>query len=352
MSQFSSNKILKHLDRVLEWQQTGFSRPVTYELDMTNTCDSRCSFCFGYRNREENPFSLRIEEVRDMLDQIRGFGGMGVTFTGGGEPLCNRDTFKAVKYAKEIGLDVGFITNGIMLDRRKCAALAEYCTWVRVSLDAGSKKYYRLTHGLDSDTFQKVIENTAMLVEEKKRTGSSVTVGTGFLTFPEITGEMEKFVDISSGIGVDYAQFRPLLKGFNGSELNSDPGGSVSVMDELKNVLKKSRNGFRVLYSLSKYEKMEKGCTARKYRECFGHNFATVIAADKKMYLCCHMRGVEKYCIGDLSRDSLKEIWSSRRRAETVAKLDFRDCPLLCRCDGINEVLWDITRDKEHCNFL
>ncbi len=350
MTQFSSNKIFNHLERLSEWRDKGISRPVTYELDMTNLCDSRCCFCFGYKDRERKPYSIKLPEAKNIIKQIDDFGGKAVTFTGGGEPLCNPDTMDALEYAASLGLDVGFISNGIALNGEKIRILVNSCKWIRISLDAGSKKYYLISHGLDSGIFKKVVENTGKLVEEKRRTGSPVTIGTGFLTFPEMTEDMEDFIRVSSEIGVDYAQFRPLLKNFREKEINLNI--DKKILQNLEKGLKYGVNGFNVLYSKNKYEKMKKNKVARNYKKCLGHNFATVIAADKRMYVCCHMRGIKKYCIGDLSKNSLREIWNSKQRREVLNRINFKDCPLLCRCDGMNEILWDITEKREHENFL
>lgn len=350
MSQFSYNKIFNHLDRVAEWQKTTLSRPITYEVDMTNLCDSKCPFCFGYKDRVKKPYSLSFNDIKDILKQIKDFGGRGVTFTGGGEPLCNPDTIKGVKLAKKIGLDVGFITNGIALDKEKIAALVSSCVWIRVSLDAGSKKYYKISHGLDRQTFENVVSNIAGLVKEKRKNGADITIGTGFLTCSAMIPDMKNFIKISSDLGVDYAQFRPLLKSFSQKEINTVVDDRI--LDELNSGLNYSGNGFKVLYSKNKYEKMKKEFVGKNYQKCFGHHFAAVIAADKKMYLCCHKRGVKKYCLGDLSKQPLEIIWKSLRRREVYGRIDFGDCPLLCRCDGINEVLWDIIKKRKHKNFL
>ena len=40
--QFSSDKILKHIDRVNAWLKRENPRPITVELDMTNVCNHRC----------------------------------------------------------------------------------------------------------------------------------------------------------------------------------------------------------------------------------------------------------------------------------------------------------------------
>jgi radical SAM protein with 4Fe4S-binding SPASM domain len=90
----------------------------------------------------------------------------------------------------------------------------------------------------------------------------------------------------------------------------------------------------------------------RYYRKCYGQQFATVITASGKMYICCHLRGYEKYCIGDLNKDSFKKIWHSKRRKEVVEKIDFSDCIPLCRDNTFNQILWNIKQPREHVNFL
>lgn len=350
MNQFSQEKILHHIDRVAEWQKSGCSRPITYELDMTNVCNSRCSFCFGFSSVTPETSSIPLAEAKKIIRQIREMGGKAITFTGGGEPLCNPATIDAVIYAKKCGLDVGFITNGIMISVENARVLVDSCTWIRVSLDAGSSKTYEITHGLNSDAFARVIENVSLLVGCKKASDSRATIGTGFITFPSVTRDMIRFVKISGELGVDYAQFRPLLKKFRQKEINMVP--DYRILREIDRCKKLAFPGFSVLSSLHKYNAMKNGSVDRGYTVCNGHHFATVIAADRKMYLCCHMRGMQKYCIGDLSTHTLKQIWTSPRRRKVFERIDFSDCPLLCRCDGFNTILWHMEQNQDHLNFL
>jgi hypothetical protein len=90
----------------------------------------------------------------------------------------------------------------------------------------------------------------------------------------------------------------------------------------------------------------------RNYGKCYGQQFATVIAADAKMYVCCHMRGYAKYCIGDFKKNSFKEIWCSTKRRKAVENIDFNDCVPLCRDNTFNQILWNIKQPREHVNFL
>ncbi|MBN1824237.1 MAG: radical SAM protein [Endomicrobiales bacterium] len=350
MNQFSSFKILHHFDRIVEWKRDGISRPITYELDMTNVCNSNCPFCFGFYERGRDKSSMSFEEARDIISQIRDFGGRGLTFTGGGEPLCNKHTLDAVKYARSAGLDIGFITNGLLLNEEASNVLLENCTWIRISIDAGSAAGYEQSHGMNGSSFGGVIENLKKMMKTREKTGSGATVGTGYLTYRSDRQEMRDFVRVSKEAGVDYAQFRPLLKTFEQEEINRKPDRrTIEIIEEVESMADEK---FKVLSSIHKYENMKNGTVNRKYRECYGHNFATVIAANKKVYLCCHVRGIEKYCLGDLSREKLADIWRSERRKNVSKNIEIGKCPLLCRCDGINDVLWNICNSESHVNFL
>lgn len=350
MNQFSQEKILHHIDRVVEWQKSGYSRPVTYELDMTNVCNSRCSFCFGFSSAAPETSSIALADAKKIIRQIKDMGGKGITFTGGGEPLCNPATIEAVRFARNCGLDVGFITNGILITNENARVLVDHCTWIRVSLDAGSRKTYKVTHGLNSDTFDRVIANIALLVRCKKSRQSLVTIGTGFITFPAVTRDMAPFVKLSRDLGVDYAQFRPLLKKFKQKEINAAP--DLRILRQIDRCRALAVPGFSIVSSLHKYNAMSSGNIQRGYAVCNGHHFAAVIAADRKMYLCCHMRGMEKYCIGDLQKYTLNQIWKSAGRRKVFENIDFADCPLLCRCDGFNTTLWRMSLPQDHRNFL
>lgn len=351
VKQFSSDKILGHLDRIKEWLDSGVSRPITYELDMTNICNHRCHYCFGFYGRD-NQESLALGEAKRFIKQVKDFGARGITFTGGGEPLCNPATLEAVEFARAVGLDIGFITNGTLITEEVAQNLLRNCTWLRVSLDAASADVFKLTHGLNGVAYNAVIKNIALLVNKKIQINSSCSIGVGCLTFPGMKREILKFAKLCRDLKVDYAQYRPLLPAFSRGSVNYNTRLERGIVKEIERALKLSSCGCQVLYSMHKYDSLTSGERAKNYGQCYGHHFATVIAADKKMYLCCHFRGIEKYCLGDLTKNTLEEIWYSQRRKEVYENIDFRDCVLLCRCNTFNAILWNIKQEKAHPNFI
>jgi hypothetical protein len=148
--------------------------------------------------------------------------------------------------------------------------------------------------------------------------------------------------------GVDYLQFRP-LQIHRGGKFEYDWREVETKIDEACSY---SGDGYEVLYSKHKYEMIKRKDYGRDYGKCFGHQFASTIAADGKMYICCHTRGYDKYCIGDLRKNSFHEIWNSEERMKAAERIDFKDCIPLCRDNTFNQILWQIKKPREHENFL
>lgn len=337
--QFSPDKIFAHKARVKEWLRNGTARPVTFELDITNRCNNNCPACFGFYPGL-NSQQMSLPDIKEILGQIRGAGGKAVTFTGGGEPTMHPDISRALSLAKARGLDVALITNGLKFNEELPESIMANCTWIRVSLDAASPAVYRATHGLGAAAFKRVKANIAELTRLKTKTGSRCTVGAGFLTSPKTAKDILPFAALCRELGVDYAQYRPLLR------RHGEPDIDYSTPRIIKSIAlaeKRYANGrYKILSSVHKYLLIARGELDRNYSKCFGHNFAAVICADMKMYVCCHMRGISGYSIGDLKKSSLAKIWASGRRGRVTDAINFKDCPPLCRCDSFNRILWKL----------
>jgi len=332
---FGQNKILNHVDRLYEWQNDGEKTLITVEIDMTNNCNNRCPKCIGWAGKKGKE-SLTEREAKDYLFQIRKFGARAIVFTGGGEPLMNKDTLRVVKFARQIGFDIGFITNGLLLSKEAAKVILKNCVWCRISLDADCPRARIANHGLND--FETVVRNIKNICELKKKLKSKCTLGTGYLTGPHTISGMEEFIKLSKKLGVDYAQFRPFH--YDKTDISED------YFRLQKNY---SDNKFKVVASIHKYSRYSDKIE-RPYPKCYGVNFATVIAANANMYICCHMRGYKKYSLGNLREKSMAEIWKNREKV--FKKIDFKDCPPFCRCDEFNRVLFEIKQRKQHINFL
>lgn len=334
--QFGQHKIFDHLDKIFNWINGKTETLVTAKVDMTNKCDSYCPGCVGGRIHPNA--SLTKEQSSYVIDQLSGLELKSVILSGGGEPLMNPHTPYAIEYAKSKGLDVGVITNGLRLDEKISEVISENCTWCRISVDADSPELYKKTHGVGRRSFERVIRNIESLCKTKSKMKSNCTIGAGYLTREDTIEGMVGFTKLSKELGVDYIQFRPFHEDF------------TPIDKQLERAKQYENKNFKIITSEQKYSRFNDE-NKRPYRECLSMNFIAVISADMKVYTCCHARGKEIYTIGDLTKESLREIWE-QRKDYTLWEEITKNCPLFCEADTHNRVLSNIVRPKQHVNFI
>lgn len=334
MTPFDSTKILHYTSHVDAIVHNDWCPPITVELDLTNLCNHCCRDCAGGKH---NKSSLTLNESHNYINQLVSSDTRGLIFTGGGEPLVHQYAIDIITYARNTGLHIGLITNGGLLNREKVNALLPICDWIRVSLDAGSPEDFKLTHGMATDEYYKILSNIDLLGECKTRTGSSCTIGVGYLIDHNNRGNFTKLVARLCDSGVDYIQARPFHY------------RAIDVSDDISMAKKYETANFRIVCSTSKYVNLN---IERPYNYCYAAKVCGVIQADANIPICCHMRGLPQFYIGSLHEKSWDEIWYSKHKAEILSRLNVHNCIPLCRGDGINRVIYNLLCPIEHLQFL
>lgn len=331
---FGSNKLLKHLDRVDAWQRGEVPPPVTVEFDLTGRCNHRCPECAGLYHHSE----MQSDTAREWLTQLESYGVRGLIFTGGGEPLMHPDCLPLVEYAKGLGMQVGFITNGSLLREEHAERLTLACTWIRVSIDAADADTYQQIHGVGNSEFVRAWQSVGFLSEARDKHQSSCTVGVGYLYGEQTFRGTPVAIVKARNLGADYLQIRPF----------HNDGFPLTIL-ALGSYKSEERGRFHVISSTHKYQ-----CQGgkRTYATCHGAWFTSVIQADGSVQLCCHLRGNPAWSLGSMNQQSFKEIWSSPRHAELLQRLEVEQCIPLCRNDGINRDLEAILKPICHEDFL
>lgn len=117
-------------------------------LELTNACNLRCPYCAS-RSGVRREVELTQQEWFELLEQLVELGAEGVTLMGG-ELFLYEGWLNVARRAREVGLGVGVITNGLLVDSRRLADLISLdLDILGVSLDGATREGYRAVRGVD-----------------------------------------------------------------------------------------------------------------------------------------------------------------------------------------------------------
>lgn len=167
---FNSYKLLAHVE---EWKRIRPNHPVPAPIlvtvDPSNICNLDCKWCNAAYIRNKNKQMLSeiiLMQIADYLPrwahQLRGV--QAVCIAGGGEPLTNPHVGAFIDRLINNGIEVGVVTNGVLIDR--FIEPLSKCTWVGVSVDAGTYETYEKNKG--HNKFHTVIDNMSKLISYSK----------------------------------------------------------------------------------------------------------------------------------------------------------------------------------------
>jgi len=184
------------------------------------------------------------------------------------------------------------------------------------------------------------------LVDAKK--SSECTVGVGYLIDNDSIAGMEDAMRVVGELGADYLQFRPvyLAPWFNGP-------ASIDFKRYRAEYEKRHKYNYTITQSAVKFDKLERGDVDRKYSACHGQQFCAVVTSTGDVVLCCLLRGQPQFVLGNIHKESFDTIWNSEYRQHVIKNLNMdKDCPPLCRCDALNEMLEHLKELPNHVHFL
>lgn len=353
MKFISSDKVLKS-EEFINWRTGVTVKPQVMEIHPSNVCCNACSYCF-YKDRNDAKI-MTDEELGQALDYCKDIGVKAVTFSGGGEPFCNKDFLSNLAYATAaLDLEVGVITNGVLLDRGMAEMVLSMpkIKWIRISFDAIDSEQYQTIRG--TNTFDIVKQNIKDLLEVKKACGSKTTIGIQMVVCENNWFDIIDFINFcrENFTEINYIQIRPLEVMFN-----SKPYDEIQKEEIYKQIeyIKTSEIKFYNKVIISDKWDLIFGERDFGFTKCHCAPFIGVIDAYSNFYLCCHQVQQKDYLIGNIKEMSPEQFWVSRRKCYEHLGLTqgFNPavCPVGCRGAGINRTLQGILEKGEHDLFL
>lgn len=330
-------KVLCWRDRIDKILEGDIPPPVAVEIDPSNLCTQNCVWCMFKDFKLRERVSLDPTMLDDLISDLAEFGVKAITFTGGGEPLVNPATPGAMRKASELGMQVGLVTNGDMLEREDVSnAVFDTCRYVRLSIDTGSDDtYFRLKQPKNRNQLTRNLGSMRRLVEG----GFSGDVGAAFLIHPDTYRELPTLIARLEDVGASYFQVRPCI----GVEF------TPTVINFSRDVIEGYRGKLKIYSNFKRFDEIKYGMN---FQKCRATPLLGIVGANAKMYLCCQFRGNSDYVIGDIKKKTFSEQWGGELHRKAIERIDISRCPP-CRYSTFNHLIKEVfLNDKMHRNFL
>lgn len=356
MERLGAEKIIYSADRLVDIKMRGDTYPVHMVVGVTDYCNHKCIFCNSEFATADTTRVHAIDKdvLLRFLKEAREAGLKAVTICGCGEPLIYPEIESLLYEIHNMGLEIGIFTNGSKLTETIRKAILDTCTFVRCSINASNAIEHETVHRVKGE-FDKIVENVTNLVKEKKQKGLELpTIGVQFVFYAENYLSIYNAAKLWKEVGADYFEVKPLIEG-EGSAV-----GTEVFPAEDKNAVKKQMDLAKGLetetYSVYvKYDQYIKTMTdnTRGYKVCYGHALDPNLWSDGNMFICSNHEHNEDI-IGNIYENTFMEIWHGEKRKKRIQEIRVDACPRGCRCDPINEKIWDFLHPDKlvHPNFI
>src|SRR5690349_15806888 len=150
------------------------STPQMYYVIFSGRCNVACTFCTIYKEVEP---MLSGEVMLRIVREARDLSGSGFNISlSGGEPMIYRPLYDVLELARDLKINFGFTTNGYLLTKQNVAKALECGLFnINISIESVTPEVNESVRPRKNGT-QQTLEGIDNLVEEKRRTGSRVSI--------------------------------------------------------------------------------------------------------------------------------------------------------------------------------
>lgn len=296
----------------------GQVRPIHWDVDPSSACDHRCRGCpyifdgpidpmLGVVRPESAPDKrtmLEYGRFSAFVTEAAERGARAVTFVGGGEPTLHPRFPEMMRRVHDAGLKFGVVTHfGRKYDEDffRVAALA---TWIRVSVNAGTRGTYLRHQG--KDDFDRAIENAARLAPLGPRVGMS------FLVTNDNFLEIQLAARVAKVRGLAYVQFKPIVEVALGQAYAGHYEGrrvGEVVVEQLARAAKEADSSFQVIDQWSgRLDELGRHVRGEFSGRCWVPRFNPKLGANGVVYTCCELAYSDEGAIGSIYDEPLVTI--------------------------------------------
>jgi organic radical activating enzyme len=329
-------KLLRYFDRVQGILDGKFLPPIMADVDLVNgACNLNCEWCAQRASQETKTTTfMSMKTMKEMGPFCKKWGIKSWRIAGDSEPTLNSNIHYLFRSGHEHGIDMGLITNGVLLDRVKDL---HFLSWLGVSLDAATAKTWSRLKRSPEENFYRVIDNIKRIRDDIP--GLEVSI---------------KFIRWCNKIHLGRKDLSPNLTAPNKRKptpiRQKDNYADAEILPQLAKEL-----GCKYILrdALPK-----NSATQYQFEVCQGTPLYATFGADHKFYLCCDVR-TSYILTDDYTRNDWQELydlWGSQKHKDLVASITPKKCKF-CSKEWLNTIIGNIILDgkyskKYQVNFI
>ncbi|HON58399.1 MAG TPA: radical SAM protein [Smithella sp.] len=332
----NAKRILTLYDRAREIKKGLIPPPRMAIIYPNYLCNYDCPGCeYAIVNRQ-NKSQMDLSRFLTLLDELRDIGVDSVELCGGGEPTLYPYLQDVILHGRRRGLSFGLLTNGSCLGGEMAMIVARELSYVRISLDAATNATYLKVKRPTGADFNSVIANIQDIMRQRKRIKSQLLISIKFLVSQLNRHEIPAAFELAQTLKVDSLQFKALRQ----SAYSLTPKQQDRAAARIRR-LKDAYPGLNVLGGVGKINAS---------RRCWLSPLQTTIDACGDVFLCCYyLHRRPRHCIGNIHKNSFREIWGSPRHLRAISAIRPAECNLLdCRFVNYMKVLEPLLEDSRH----
>lgn len=295
-------------DKAIIPQLTQF--PSMVMIDTTTRCNLACAHCPSSKLSEDPAYlgDIDVDLYKKIICEIAEENSKTIVRPfDGGEPFMRKDIEELIRFAKDKGIEyVSINSNGLLITPERCEKLLDSrLDHIEISIDAATPETYAMIRR--SKHYNKLLENIEHLNKRRSAKNSNIKITVSFVKQRDNLHELQKFADywrdkVDSICIREYHQHNRLIDGHGAYK--------------------------------QKLEQVRYPCPYLWER--------LIINYDGKVRFCESDWQTDKTVVGDVFRQSIKEIWLGdeyQKIRQTHLDRNF-DHPFCCNCSDWQEIVW------------
>ena len=289
--------------------------PRTMVFMPNNTCTTNCVYC--YADRSIVPKAMDFQRVQSIIEECRHLHMMDFSITGG-------DIF-IYKYWRELlacinenGFQIGLLSTKTPLQKADIELLKKYDVNLQFSLDTMNPTISKQIVGMNSNYLEKVKQMFTWCDE----IGLKFKVATVLTTLNEDPMQLEDlYTFLQSFQSFHFWEIRLANKSLyskqNFDELRLSNDSVQQIDKQIKALKEKSKVEISwFAENIKHFFKGEKGSKSFAGARCSANYSNMMVLPDGKVTICEQLYWNPRYIIGDLTQQSITDVWNSPRALE------------------------------------